>query len=75
MEKPDFGTRVRIARGEAGLSVEHLAKLAGLSPAGISLIESGASKRPRIQTVAKLAEALHIPTAELLGYALEGSEK
>jgi transcriptional regulator with XRE-family HTH domain len=55
---PSFGTLLRRYRGAAGLSQEELAERAGLSARTVGDLERGASKAPRKDTVALLAQAL-----------------
>lgn len=54
-------TRLRLARDLQQASQSDLARAAGLTPAAISQFESG-STRPSAGTVARLAEALGVPT-------------
>ncbi|HET7094906.1 MAG TPA: helix-turn-helix domain-containing protein, partial [Thermomicrobiales bacterium] len=61
MDKPStspFGMALRRAREAAGLSQEALAERAGLSARGISDLERGARRLPRLETARLLAEAL-----------------
>lgn len=57
-------TRLRLARDLEQASQSDLARASGLTPAAISQFESGAT-RPGEATVARLAEALRVPTAFL----------
>ncbi len=61
-----FGTRLRALRTAGGLSLEQLAKRSGLTKSYISKLERGLSE-PSISSVQRLAEALSIGVAELLG--------
>lgn len=64
-----FGRSLRQLREAAGLSQEHLAERAGLSPRGISDPERGARTTPRLETVRMLADGLGLDEcqqAELL---------
>jgi len=51
-------------RLEKGLSVEKLAKLSGITPGEISLMERGL-RMPRIDTVCKIRDAIGVPIDEL----------
>lgn len=51
-------------RLEKGLSVEKLAKLSGITPGEVSLMERGL-RMPRIDTVCKIRDALGVPIDEL----------
>jgi DNA-binding CsgD family transcriptional regulator/transcriptional regulator with XRE-family HTH domain len=59
-----FGELLRRARLAAGLTQEELAEQAGLSIRGISDLERGARRTPRRDTIALLAEALHLDEVE-----------
>ncbi len=61
-----FAENLRRRRKELGLSQEQLGARANIQMADISRYESG-SRDPRISTVARLAEALELPIADLLG--------
>lgn len=71
MEQLSFSQRLRIARGRRNLTVEGLAKRSGLSTTTIVDLEHGRVKRPRIQTLTALAEALHVEVADLLADPVE----
>jgi transcriptional regulator with XRE-family HTH domain len=60
-----FAENLRRRRKELGLSQEQLGARANIQMADISRYESG-SRDPRITTIARLAEALDVPIAELL---------
>jgi DNA-binding XRE family transcriptional regulator len=60
-----FAKSLRRRRKELGLSQEQLGARANIQMADISRYESG-SRDPRISTVARLAEALDTPIADLL---------
>src|SRR5689334_18810559 len=53
-----FGERLRRFREAAGLSQEALAERSGLSARGISDLERGLRRLPRLETVRLLADAL-----------------
>jgi predicted ATPase/transcriptional regulator with XRE-family HTH domain len=54
----DFGALLRRFRVAAALSQEELAERAGLSTRGVSDLERGARRAPRLETVRMLADAL-----------------
>lgn len=60
-----FAVNLRRRRKELGLSQEQLGARANIQMADISRYESG-SRDPRITTIARLANALDVPIAELL---------
>ncbi|HEU5432805.1 MAG TPA: helix-turn-helix domain-containing protein, partial [Thermomicrobiales bacterium] len=59
-----FGDRLRRLREAAGLSQEALAERSGLSARGISDLERGLRRQPRLETVRLLADALALEPAE-----------
>jgi transcriptional regulator with XRE-family HTH domain len=60
-----FGAKLKAARRDRGFSQGELAKRAGLDQTAISRLEAGA-REPRLSTIVMLAQALGIPTSELL---------
>jgi len=60
-----FGENLRRCRRRADLSQERLAALAGLHRVAIGHLEHG-RRRPRIDTLVKVACALEVPADELL---------
>lgn len=64
-----FGQNVRAARERRHLTQAKLARAAGLSKAGLSLIEQGV-RETTIDTLLSLARALEVPAAFLLGGAV-----
>jgi len=62
----DFAQRLNALRLQAGLTQEHLAERAGLSARGISDLERGL-RRPRPETISRLAGVLHIDSGVLAG--------
>ena len=64
--KSMVGHRIRVARAEARMSQEELAKAAGVSAASIKNYESGESC-PLLQTAAAMAEALGVTVNDLCG--------
>lgn len=61
-----FGNRLREARIRAGLSQSELEELSGIPKARLSRYENG-HVEPSIQTLARLAGALNVSEASLLG--------
>jgi transcriptional regulator with XRE-family HTH domain len=61
-----FGNRLREARVTAGLSQSELEDLSGIPKARLSRYENG-HVEPSIQTLARLARALSVSEASLLG--------
>jgi len=61
-----FGNRLREARIGAGLSQSELEELSGIPKARLSRYENG-HVEPSIQTLARLAQALNVSEASLLG--------
>lgn len=61
-----LGQRLRAARVGAGLSQSELEDLSGIPKARLSRYENG-HVEPSIQTLAKLAQALNVSEASLLG--------
>jgi len=61
-----FGTRLREARLGAGLSQSDLEDLSGIPKARLSRYENG-HVEPSIQTLNRLARALNVSEASLLG--------
>lgn len=61
-----FGTRLREARLSAGFSQSELEELSGIPKARLSRYENG-HVEPSIQTLARLARALNVSEASLLG--------
>lgn len=59
--------RIRAARKSAGLSQEELARRAGTSLNGVRNLEQGARIDPHYSTLSKLAKALNMSVAELMG--------
>ena len=58
---------VKEKRIEAGLSQNQLSKIANVPQGVISDIENGNTKSPRIDTLMKIAEALDVTVADLIG--------
>lgn len=60
-----LAANLRRRRKELGLSQEQLGARANIQMADISRYENG-SRDPRISTIARLAQALDVPIADLL---------
>lgn len=60
-----IGTNIQTLRNQQNLSIGQLAEKTGLSKAVISQIEKGKSN-PTINTIWKLASALHVPYSAIL---------
>jgi transcriptional regulator with XRE-family HTH domain len=60
------GRKIRELREAAKLTQEDLAHEARISTSTLSRIERG-NYQPRLDTLGKLAQALKVPVAELLG--------
>jgi transcriptional regulator with XRE-family HTH domain len=61
-----IGPKIRELRQAAGLTQEDLAHEASISTSTLSRIERGAFQ-PRLDTLGKLAQALGVPAANLVG--------
>jgi transcriptional regulator with XRE-family HTH domain len=66
MSEHEFGLRLVQLRGQRGLSRPELARRAGLTPEGVSLIERGKRTDPALSTVRALARALGVAPVALL---------
>ena len=60
------GEKIKSLRLARGISQNQLAKSAGISQAGLSAIES-TTKSPSVDTLGRVADALGISLAQLLG--------
>ncbi|MCU0881457.1 MAG: helix-turn-helix domain-containing protein [Hyphomonadaceae bacterium] len=60
-----IGRRIRAAREAAGLSLQDLALLCGISTSALSLIETG-KRDLRVSSLYRIAGALRVPAGELL---------
>jgi transcriptional regulator with XRE-family HTH domain len=60
-----FGANLRSARERAGLTQEALGHRADFHPTEVNRIENG-HRNPGLLTIVKLAEALEIPSGELM---------
>lgn len=64
----NVGKRIRDIREGKGVSQNQLAKMAGLSQAGLSAVEN-TTKSPNLETLTRLAKALNVTIAYLVGEA------
>lgn len=63
----DFvGTRIRDIRAHAGRSIEEIARAAGIEPAVLEAIESGA-REPTARELMRIAEGLGVPVSQIFG--------
>jgi transcriptional regulator with XRE-family HTH domain len=67
----DFGKRLQEIRTDAGLSQTALAKAVDTSQSAISQMENG-ERQPSFEMLRRLAKALGVSTAHLLGDNVEG---
>lgn len=70
MGKDEFGPRLGQFRNDAGLSQTQLANEVGTSQSAISQLESG-ERKPSFDMVRRLAKALNVSPAHLLGEAVD----
>lgn len=70
MDKPitDFRTRLRAAIADKGLKASELSKISGVSQSSISQYMSKYAKNPTSESIYKLAKALDVSEAWLMGY-------
>ncbi len=61
-----IGKNIRALRQKKKLSQEKLARLTDISLNTLTKIESGFTKRPSIQTIKKIADALEISLDDLV---------
>ena len=66
------GDRIRSVRKRRGLSQKELARAAGLSRAWVQQQEQGTAPDPPLETLARVAVALKVPTSTLAGSAHPG---
>ena len=59
-------TRLRAIRERKGVSLRGLRKVSGVAVATLARIEAGGYD-PRLSTLRRLAKALHVTVAELIG--------
>ena len=70
MDLKAIGRRIKIARENAGLTQEDLAKVIGCTPQHVSAMERGL-KTPRLDTFITIANATHVSADYLLSDNLE----
>lgn len=68
-----LGERIRLLRKQAYMSQEQLALKAEMAPSFVGEIERG-NKKPSIDSIEKLANALDISVSELFNYDLKTCE-
>ena len=68
-----LGERIRLLRKQANLSQEQLALRADMAPSFVGEIERG-TKKPSIESIEKLSNALEISVSELFNYNLDTCE-
>jgi transcriptional regulator with XRE-family HTH domain len=56
----NYGKALRIARAFAGLQQKDVARIAGIDPSYISLLEQG-KRTPSLPMIENLSHALHVP--------------
>ena len=61
-----FGDRIRASREQAGLTLEQVSKLSGVSRAMLSKVERG-EKSPTIGVAKRIAHALDMPLSTMMG--------
>ena len=66
-EPSKVGLRIKAEREERGWSLQELSDRSGRLPQTIDAIELGTSRRPQIETVLPITDALSIDRAEVLG--------
>jgi transcriptional regulator with XRE-family HTH domain len=57
-----FGTRLRAARLERGITQKALAELGGITPASLNLLEKGRNKMVRADVAIRMADAMGVST-------------
>jgi transcriptional regulator with XRE-family HTH domain len=67
MSSRRLGPMLKTLREEKGLTQDELAKKAQLTKPYISQLENGIRNNPSMSTLQRLAKALGVPVAELLG--------
>lgn len=68
-----IGTRVRTLRTDKGLSLTELADRAGISKSYLSTIEHGSGSRPGAAVLHKIATALGVTLADVLGRIVQST--
>ena len=67
MSPRQIGKMLKERREGLGLTREQLAKKAKVTTAYVSMMEAGKRKNPSLAVLQRLAKALGVPVAELLG--------
>jgi transcriptional regulator with XRE-family HTH domain len=67
VDLPFVGTRIRDERTKAGMSLATLAQMTGLSKTYLVRLETDETSNPSLDVLHRIAEALDITVADLLG--------
>ena len=71
MDNREIGTRIRLARRDAGLTQEKLAEKAGISRSLLSVIEApGTAHNFTLDVFFDIADALEVDPADLIGASM-----
>ncbi|MFC1732859.1 helix-turn-helix domain-containing protein [candidate division KSB1 bacterium] len=68
------GERIRMFRKESGMTLDEVAKSAGMQASNLSDIEKG-KRDIRTQTLERIAAALRVAPSDLIGYRYETDEE
>lgn len=68
-----IGTRIRTLRTDKGLSLTELAERAGVSKSYLSTVEHGTGSRPGVAVLHKVATALGVTLADVLGRVVQST--
>lgn len=63
-----IGRNAKVIMAEIGMNEAELARRTGLSTSGVNQILNGESRSPRLENVEKIADALSVPFARLVGH-------
>lgn len=69
----DIGRRIKALRTQRQLSMSELAEKAGVSKSYLSTVESGTGRRPGVAILHKIAVALGVTLADLMGRSVHTS--
>ena len=69
-----IGVRIRSMRAEKGLSLTELAENAAVSKSYLSTVENGTGSRPGAAVLHKLAQALGVTLADVLGREVQATK-
>lgn len=69
----EVGKRIRAVRQQRGMSLRDLAHRSGVSKAYLSQLENDPGRRPSVDVVCRIAEALGVSVLELLGRGEPGA--